>query len=85
MEDGELPEDADAGEEFKQDYSASDDVRGTGTVVQSDRKSFNSNQSGWSRRDNNQRTSKMVNAFVFFLLMRFILGYESNAKECYFL
>lgn len=74
VEDGELPEDADAGQEVKKDYLTRDDVHGTGTAVQSDRKPSNSHQSGWSRRDSNQRTLKMVNARVFSLLMMIDLG-----------
>lgn len=65
MEDGELLEDADAGQEVKKDYSATDDVNGTDAAAQSDRKPADFQKSGWSRRDSNQRTSKMVNAHVF--------------------
>ncbi|XP_054776307.1 uncharacterized protein LOC129284841 [Prosopis cineraria] len=58
VEDGELLEDADAGQEVKTDYSASDDVNGTDEAIQGDRKPSNFQKSGWSRRDSNQRTSK---------------------------
>ncbi|TKY71307.1 Pinin protein [Spatholobus suberectus] len=59
VDDGELPEDADAGQDGKTKDSADEGVNGTGAVVQSDRNPFNSHQSGWSnKRDSNQRTSK---------------------------
>lgn len=60
LEDGELPEDADAGNDVKAKDSAAEAVNGTAAVGQSDRNAFNSNQSGWSRKDSNQRTSNMA-------------------------
>jgi len=65
VDDGELPEDADAGQDGKEKGSAVEGVNGTGAVVQSDRNLFNSHQSGWSKRDGNQRTSKAVKRNVF--------------------
>lgn len=61
VDDGEFPEDADAGQEEKTKDSANESVNGTGAVGQSDRNAFNSNQTGWSKRDTNQRISKVVN------------------------
>ncbi|XP_028775319.1 pinin-like [Neltuma alba] len=58
VEDGELLEDADAGQEVKKDYPARYDVDGTDAAAQSDGKPSNFQKSGWSGRDNNQRTSK---------------------------
>ncbi|XP_027367892.1 pinin [Abrus precatorius] len=58
VDDGELPEDADAGQDDKTKDSAGEGVNGTGTVDQSDRNPFTSHQTGWTRRDSNQRTSK---------------------------
>ncbi|KAK4254354.1 hypothetical protein QN277_009750 [Acacia crassicarpa] len=59
VEDGELLEDVDAGQEAKKDYSGRDDVNGTAAAAQSGRNPSNFQKSGWSRRDSNQRTSKM--------------------------
>ncbi|CAJ2649131.1 pinin-like isoform X2 [Trifolium pratense] len=53
--DGELPEDADAGN-IKD--STSEGVNGNSTFAQSDGNHFNSHQSGMSRRDGYQRNSK---------------------------
>ncbi|KAK7328236.1 hypothetical protein VNO77_22338 [Canavalia gladiata] len=58
VDDGELPEDADAGQDGKTKDSTSEGVNGTDTVGQSDRNPFNFHQSGWSRKDGNQRTPK---------------------------
>jgi len=60
VDDGELPEDTDAGQDGKAKDSAIEGVNGTGAVVQSDRNLFNSHQSGWPKRDGNQRTSKVL-------------------------
>ena len=60
VDDGELPEDGDAGQDGKAKDLAIEGVNGTGAVVQSDRNLFNSHQSGWSKRDGNQRTSNVV-------------------------
>lgn len=65
VEDGELLEDADAGQEAKKDYSGRDDVNGIDAAAQSERNPSNFQKSGWSRRDSNQITSKMVNAHEF--------------------
>lgn len=62
MDDGELPEDADAGQNEKTMDSTGEGVNGTDTVGQSDKNAFNSHQGGWSRRDSNQRNSKVVSA-----------------------
>ncbi|KAL2342159.1 hypothetical protein Fmac_010099 [Flemingia macrophylla] len=59
VDDGEMPEDADAGQEEKTKDSASEGVNGTGAAVQSDRNPFNSHQTGLSKRDSNPRTSKV--------------------------
>lgn len=61
LEDGELPEEADAGKELKKE-SIREGVNGTGATDQSDMKPSNSHQSVWSRRDSNQKNLKMVNA-----------------------
>ncbi|ESW20467.1 hypothetical protein PHAVU_006G211700 [Phaseolus vulgaris] len=60
VDDGELPEDGEAGQDGKAKDLAIEGVNGTGAVVQSDRNLFNSQQSGWSKRDGNQRTSNVV-------------------------
>lgn len=57
--DGELSEDADAGNTKD---STGDGVNGNATVGQSDGKPFNSHQSGLSRRDSYQRNSMVLNA-----------------------
>lgn len=61
VDDGELLEDADAEQNLKTKDSTGEGVNGNAAVSQSDRNPFNSNQSGWSRRDGNQRNSKVVN------------------------
>ncbi|XP_020220154.1 pinin [Cajanus cajan] len=58
VDDGEIPEDAEAGEGEKTKDSASEGVNGTGALVQSDRNPLNSHQTGWSKRDSNPRTLK---------------------------
>ncbi|KAH1207892.1 Pinin [Glycine max] len=58
VDDGELPEDAGAGQDGKTKDSTNEDVNGTAAVVQNDSNPFNSHQTVWSKRDNNQRTSK---------------------------
>ncbi|XP_040865795.1 pinin isoform X2 [Glycine max] len=58
VDDGELPEDAGAGQDGKTKDSANEAVNGTAAVVQNDSNPFNSHQTVWSKRDNNQRTSK---------------------------
>ena len=64
MDGGELTEDAGAGQDAEAKDATNEGVSGAGTAGESDRKPFNSHQSGWSRRDDNQRTSKVVNANV---------------------
>jgi hypothetical protein len=56
--DGELPEDADAGNTMD---STGEGVNGNSAFAQSDGNHFNSHQSGMSRRDGYQRNSKVVN------------------------
>ncbi|KHN33477.1 Pinin [Glycine soja] len=58
VDDGELPEDAGAGQDGKTKDSANEADNGTAAVVQNDSNPFNSHQTVWSKRDNNQRTSK---------------------------
>ncbi|KAI4296282.1 hypothetical protein L6164_036251 [Bauhinia variegata] len=55
VEDGEIPEDADAEKDVKKD-PVKDRICGTDTVDQTDRKTSNSQQSRWSSRESNQRT-----------------------------
>ncbi|KAK7412085.1 hypothetical protein VNO78_03532 [Psophocarpus tetragonolobus] len=54
VDDVELPEEADG----KAKDSSIEAVNGTAAVVHNDRNPFNSHQSGWSKRDANQRTPK---------------------------
>ncbi|KAH1051863.1 hypothetical protein AAZX31_08G181900 [Glycine max] len=60
VDDGDLPEDADAGQEDGKTKDLTNEaVNGTAAVVQNDSNPFNSHQSGWSKRDiSNQKTSK---------------------------
>ncbi|XP_061337188.1 uncharacterized protein LOC133284212 isoform X1 [Gastrolobium bilobum] len=60
VDEGELTEDAGAGQDVNIQDSNGEGVNGTGAVDQSDRKPLNSHQSGWSRRDSNQRTSMVA-------------------------
>ncbi|KAF7803660.1 pinin [Senna tora] len=59
VEDEGFPEDADAGRDLKKKQSTREGINGTVGTDQSDRKPSNSHQSVWSRRDSNQRASKM--------------------------
>lgn len=67
LEEGELVEDAEEGQEVMKDYSARDrdEVNGIDAATESDGRPSNFQRSGWSGRDGNQRTSKMVNAHAF--------------------
>ncbi|XP_040874203.1 pinin isoform X2 [Glycine max] len=60
VDDGDLPEDADAGQEDGKTKDLTNEaVNGTAALVQNDSNPFNSHQSGWSKRDiSNQKTSK---------------------------
>ena len=69
VDDGELPEDAGAGQDGKTKDSANEAVNGTAAVVQNDSNPFNSHQTVWSKRDNNQRTSKVLNKNCITLLI----------------
>ncbi|KAI4299021.1 hypothetical protein L6164_032516 [Bauhinia variegata] len=56
VEDGEIPEDADAEKDARKKDSVREHISGTDTVDQSDRKPSNSHQSRWSSKESNQRT-----------------------------
>ncbi|KAG4990790.1 hypothetical protein JHK87_024247 [Glycine soja] len=59
VDDGELPKDVDAEHDWTTKDFAKEAVNGTiATVVHNDNNPFNSHQSGWFKRDNNQRNSK---------------------------
>ena len=62
MEDGEITEDVEAAKDIEKDDSIMEDPAGdTPTAVnQSDRKPSNHRQTGWSRKEGNQRAAKMV-------------------------
>ena len=70
VDDGDLPEDADAGQEDGKTKDLTNEaVNGTAAVVQNDSNPFNSHQTVWSKRDNNQRTSKVLNKNCITLLI----------------
>lgn len=67
MEDGEITEDAEGAMDVLND-AANKGTTGTGAADLSDRKPFNLQQSGWSRRDANERAAKKVNFKAIFFL-----------------
>lgn len=65
LEDGDITADAEAAKDLKKENAIREGVAGAGTANQSDRKPSNLKQTGWSRRDENQRAAKTV-SFLFF-------------------
>lgn len=62
VEDGEITEDVEAAKDIEKDNSIMEDPAGDipTAVNQSDRKPSNFLQTGWSRKEGNQRAAKMV-------------------------
>lgn len=76
VEDGEITEDVEAAKDIEKDNSIMEDPAGDipTAVNQSDRKPSNFRQTGWSRKEGNERAAKMVNLedychliYVFFI------------------
>jgi hypothetical protein len=64
LEDGETTADAEVAKDVKSKDSIKEGTTGTSTANQIDRNPSNLPQSGWSRRDGNQRAEKTV-TFIF--------------------
>ncbi|KAG7976307.1 hypothetical protein I3843_06G142500 [Carya illinoinensis] len=58
LEDEDITADAEAAKDLKKENAIREGVAGAGTANQSDRKPSNLKQTGWSRRDENQRAAK---------------------------
>ena len=93
MEDGEITEDVEAAKDIEKDDSIMEDPAGdTPTAVnQSDRKPSNHRQTGWSRKEGNQRAAKMVThedylicVFLLHVHADFSLEIEATFFSCSF-
>lgn len=66
LEDGEITEDAETPKDVKWKDETREGTAAAGATNQSEREPSNLLQSGWSRRDGNQRAANTVN-FIFFV------------------
>ncbi len=66
LEDGEIAEDAETAKDLKRKDATREGTAGAGATNQSEREPSNLQQSGWLRRDGNQRAANTVN-FIFFV------------------